>query len=171
MYLAPLHVRALAMPPRGFQPSISDQLVGPSFARDIVQRHSARLLPKAALEEALESSGLSSAYVDSRVGAILGAFASSFRAWCDQVPKKEARRHCGVFFTIWKWYRDQRLIIDVCIPNTAFEAPDPVALATGQSFSSVKVYTNEPVFVSGVDIQVVFNATGLLEALSSDVRV
>ena len=64
----------------------------------------------------------------------LGAFASSFRAWCDQVPKKEARRHCGVF-TVSKRSRDQRLIIDACIQNTPFEAPDPVALPTGQSFA------------------------------------
>ena len=41
---------------------------------------------------------------------------------------------------------DQRLIIDARVPNTAFEAPDPVALAT-----RISVDTNDPIFV-GVDI-------------------
>ena len=38
-----------------------------------------------------------------------------------------------------------------------------VALATGQSFAWVSVGTNDPIFVSGVDIQVAFCALGLLE--------
>ena len=88
-------------------------------------------------------------------------FACSLRAWCDHISKKTARHHCAVF-AVWKKNR-QRLIVDARIPNTVFEAPDPVALATGQSFARVNVHTNDPIYVSDVDIQVAFYATGLLE--------
>ena len=49
------------------------------------------------------------------------------------------------------------------IPNNSFEAPDPVALATGQSFALMEVGANDPIFVIGADIQVAFYATGLPE--------
>ena len=76
--------------------------------------------------------------------------------------RKTARHHCGVF-AVWKKNRDQRLVINSDIPHTAFEAADPVALATGQSFSRVNVETNDPIYVSGVDIQVAFYSLGLPE--------
>ena len=50
--LAPLDVGALALPPRGFQPRGLDELVGHRVAREIVQRLSAMLLPKASQVEA-----------------------------------------------------------------------------------------------------------------------
>ena len=65
--------------------------------------------------------------------------------------RQKAHHHCGVF-PVWKKNGDQRLNIDARIPNTAFEAPDPVALATGQSFARVNVYTNDAIYVGGVDI-------------------
>ena len=67
--------------------------------------------------------------------------------------RKRARHHCGVF-AVWKKKGDQRLIIDARIPNTALDAPDPVALNIGRSCARVNVATNDPIFVSAVDIQV-----------------
>ena len=63
VHLAPLDVGALALPPRGFQPRGLRELVGPSFACEIVQRPSAKLPPKAAQVEAQRGSGLSLGYV------------------------------------------------------------------------------------------------------------
>ena len=77
--------------------------------------------------------------------------------------RKKSGHHCGVL-AVWKKNGDQRLSIDARIPSTAFEAPDPVALATGQSFARVNVNTNDPIFVGGVDMQVAFYAVGLPEA-------
>ena len=51
VHLAPLDVGALALPPRGLQRRSLDELVGRSFAREIVLRLSAKLLPKAAQVE------------------------------------------------------------------------------------------------------------------------
>ena len=68
VHLAPLDVCPPALPPRGFQPTGLDELVGPGFAREMVQRLSAKLLPKAAQVEAEWRSGLSQGYVDPRVG-------------------------------------------------------------------------------------------------------
>ena len=76
--------------------------------------------------------------------------------------RTRAPRHCEVF-AVWKKNQDQRLIIDGRIPKTAFEAPDPVALGTGQPFARVNVDTNDRIYVSGVDTQKAFNATGLPE--------
>ena len=90
-----------------------------------------------------------------------GTLACSLRAPCDQFSKK-ARHLCGVF-AVWKKNGDQRLINDTRIPNTAFEASGPVALATGQYFARINMDTNEPIFVSGVDVQVAFHAMGLPE--------
>ena len=45
-------------------------------------------------------------------------------------------------------------------PNTAFEEPDPVALAMEQSFARVNVDANDLIFVCGIDTQVAFHATG-----------
>ena len=69
-HLAPLDVGALSLPPHGFQARGLDELVGPSFACEIVQRLSlsAKLLPKAAQVEAQRSSGLSQGYVHPLVG-------------------------------------------------------------------------------------------------------
>ena len=75
--------------------------------------------------------------------------------------RRTARHHCGVF-AVWNKNRDRHLI-DARIPNTAFELPDPVALATGQSFARVSVDTNDPIYVCGVDMQVAFHTMGLLE--------
>ena len=62
---------------------------------------------------------------------------------------------------------DQRLIIDARFPNTAFEAPDLLVLATGQSLARVNADTNDLIFVCGVDIQVAFHDMGLPEALQN----
>ena len=66
--------------------------------------------------------------------------------------------------------RDQQFIIDACVPNTAFEALDPVALATGQSSARVSVDTNDPTYVSGIDFQVAFLCQRAAEAISGHVR-
>ena len=66
--LALLDVGALALAPRGFQPRYLDELVGPSFAYEMVQRPSAKLLSDAAQVEAQRRSGLSHGYVDRGVG-------------------------------------------------------------------------------------------------------
>ena len=99
----------------------------------------------------------------------VGTIACSLRARCDQISRKKARHHFGVF-AVWKKNRDQRLIIDASIPNSAFETPDPVALATGQSSARVNVDTNDRIFVGGVDIHVAFYAIGLPRAVSRYVR-
>ena len=67
-HLAPLDVGALVLQPQGFQLCGLDELVGLSFACEIVQRLSAKLLPKAAQVEVQQGSGLSQGYVDPRVG-------------------------------------------------------------------------------------------------------
>ena len=67
--------------------------------------------------------------------------------------RKKARYHCEVP-AVRNKNGNQRLINDARIPNTACDAPDPVALATAQSCARVNVDTNDPTFVSGVDIQV-----------------
>ena len=82
-----------------------------------------------------------------------GTSACSLRAWCNQISKE------GPSLASWR----QRFI-DTSIPNTAFEARDPVTHATRQSFAQMNVDTNVPIFVGGVDIQVSFYAIGQLEA-------
>ena len=126
---------------RGFQPRDLDELVGPSFDCEIARRLSARLLPKAAQVEAQRISGLSQVYVNPRVGKCRPHCLELLRALFEQGVikfRKKARYHCGVS-AVWKKNGDQRLIIDTRIPNTAFEAPDAVALATAQSCARVNV--------------------------------
>ena len=110
------------------------------------------------LLEVLRGNGLSQGFVQSRVGKCRPRYRELLRvflrALCDKISKT-ARHHCGVF-TVRKKNRDQRIIIDARIPNTAFEARDLVALATGQSFAWISVDTKDPIFVGGVDLQVAF---------------
>ena len=109
--------------------------------------------------EAQLDSDLSQGHVDLRVGKCRPRFWELLRALFEHgaiIFPKKAHHHCGVFAVLKNV--DQRLIIDARIPNTAFEALDLVALATGQSFARVNVDTNDPIFVSGVDIQLAFYA-------------
>ena len=159
VHLAPLDVGALALPPCGFQPRGLDELVGPSFAR---------VSPASQCKVAAKgSAGGSSAgrWPTARVcrpscqvpPAIQGTFACSLRAWHDQISKKSPSSLWSLGRLEKEWRR--RLIIDARIPNTACVAPD--AVEPGQSFARVNVDTNEPIFVSGVDIKVAFYALGL----------
>ena len=92
----PLHLALLGA--AGFQPKDLDELVGHSFACEIVQRLSAKMLLKATQVEAQRDSGLSRGYVDPRVGKAArdteGSFARSLPEWCDKMSKT-ARHHCG----------------------------------------------------------------------------
>ena len=63
---------------------------------------------------------------------------------------------------------DQRLIIDARFPNTALEALGLAAFVTRQSFARVNVDTNDPIFASGVDIQVAFYSIGPTEVFAPD---
>ena len=79
-------------------------------------------------------------YVDPRVGKCQSRYWELLRALFEHGViklRKKDRHHCGA-------------IIDARIPNSAFEAPDPIALATGQPVARINVDTNEPIFVSFV---------------------
>ena len=123
MHLAPLDVGALVLPPRGFQPRGLDELVGSaSLARqfgDPVQK----LLPKAAQVEVQRGGGLSQEYVDPKCRPRFGEL---LRALFEHGAIKFRKRPSPLWSPCYlEKNRDQRLMIDARIPNTAFEGARP----------------------------------------------
>ena len=150
VHRAPLDVGALAQPPRGLQPKDLDELVGPSFACEIVKRLSAKLLPKAAQRE----NGLSRVFVNPRVGKCCPRCKELLLVFFEHVIIVESLLSGNGIET------------DVSLSMLASqillsEAPHPVALATGQSFARLCADTNDPICVSGVHTQVAFYAMGM----------
>ena len=88
VHLAPLDVGALALPPRGFQPRGLDELVGPSFACEIVQQRCCQRQRKWRLSGAVACRKGLATLVWATAAAILGTFACSLRARCNQFLKE-----------------------------------------------------------------------------------
>ncbi|CAK0796309.1 unnamed protein product, partial [Prorocentrum cordatum] len=80
----------------------------------------------------------------------------------------EYRRSCkksAGTFCAWKKGGEQRLILDCRVSNCWFKDAPGVSLATGDSSGRLEFEGNEPVHVSGVDIEVAFYSIGLPEEL------
>ena len=166
VHLAPQDVGALTLLPRGFLPrgALTSLWVPDSLARQsgVSVQSGCQRQRKWKLSGAVSCRKS----VSTLVGKCRPRYRELLRALFEHGVikfRKKAHHHCAVF-AVWRKSGDQRLAINARIPNTAFEAPDPVALATGQSFARVNMDTNDPIFVSGVDMRVAFYAMRPLEA-------
>ncbi|CAK0856369.1 unnamed protein product [Prorocentrum cordatum] len=78
----------------------------------------------------------------------------------------EYRRSCKKSagpFCAWKKGGEQRLILDCRVGNCWFKGAPGVSPATGDSFGRLEIEGAEPVYVSGVDIEVAFYSICLPE--------
>ena len=122
--------RAAAWPPRDIRPKNLDELVGPSFACEMVQRLFA------------EESGSSAGAVDCRnVDPRVGKGLQRRKDLCEKIDRKLVI----IVESLLSGKNSRPTSHYRCAhPEHCFEAPDPVVLATDQSFARMSVDTNEP---------------------------
>jgi hypothetical protein len=131
----------------------------------MVEEVSSKTRSREAAMHAKNSQGLSRPYLDHGLRRNRKAYVAFVRRFA-AANCLEYRASCtesvGVF-TVTKKNGKLRLIIDARLSNCWFEDPMAVDLATGMSFATIEVDSNEPLVLGQVDIANAFYAIELPE--------
>ncbi|CAK0863277.1 unnamed protein product, partial [Prorocentrum cordatum] len=164
--VAPLEVERVALPSLQRRPARIQDVGGSAGAKVLeVLKSLVRTSEEGEAEE--ERQQLRRAYNDPLIRQKPKEYAKLLRMLHER-GIVEYRRSCKKSvgtFCVWKKGGEQRLILDCRVSNCWFKDAPGVSLATGDSFGRLEFEGNEPVHVSGVDIEVAFYSIGLPEEL------
>eukprot|EP00971_Amphidinium_carterae_P350810 6491752-Amphidinium_carterae.1 len=151
--IAPLDVERLSLPSPDRAP-VSLEGIGGEVGSQMVQRVLSKLTPcKETIANRIRESGVKRPYVDPGLknpkryaDFVMGLLSCGLLEFC-----QDSVCQTGLF-AVWKKNGKQRLILDARHCNLHFEAPDPVRLATGQSFGALEVDQGASIYLGQVDI-------------------
>ena len=161
--LVPLDINLISLPEPGSMAARIEQILGRG-AESFIKRLESKLSPESVVRSRKAASSLKTLYYD----LILRVQPRKYAEFCRKLHA------CGLIefhqtvieevgaFCVRKKNNRQRLVIDSRLANMWFEAPEPVQLCTGSTFSRIEVGDQgEPVEVGGVDITDAFYNIGL----------
>lgn len=161
--LVPLDINLISLPEPGSMAAPIEQILGRG-AESFIKRLESKLSPESVVRSRKAASSLKKPYYD----LILRVQPRKYAEFCRKLHA------CGLIefhqtvieevgaFCARKKNNRQRLVIDSRLANMWFEAPEPVQLCTGSTFSRIEVGDQgEPVEVGDVDITDAFCNIGL----------